>query len=141
MNYLRRIAVRAVEGQYQSPELMAEIFGISRSYLRDWLWWCRAEGEAALDMRTTSGAALVLTVEMDRWLHGTIPEFDAGRSWLRHQTVDTGNPGGVFAATVRGMGDQFDGGVALAPPRPERPVAVLSGSGARPRGRCAFPVV
>ena len=31
MNYLRRIAVRAVEDQHQSPELIAKIFGISRS--------------------------------------------------------------------------------------------------------------
>ena len=31
MNYLRRIAVRAVEEKGHSPELIAEILGISRS--------------------------------------------------------------------------------------------------------------
>ena len=31
MNYLRPIAVRAVEEKHYSPELIADIFGISRS--------------------------------------------------------------------------------------------------------------
>jgi len=72
MNYLRRIAVRAVEDQHQSPELMAKIFGISRSCIYDWLRWYRAAGEAALDTRTAPGAEPVLTPELDRWLQDTI---------------------------------------------------------------------
>lgn len=72
MNYLRRIAVRAVEDQHYSPELIAKIFGISRSCIYDWLRWYRAEGEAALDTGAAPGAAPVLTPELDRWLHDTI---------------------------------------------------------------------
>jgi transposase len=72
MNYLRRIAVRAVEDQHQSPELIAKIFGISRSCIYDWLRWYRAAGEAALDTRTAPGAEPVLTRELDRWLQDTI---------------------------------------------------------------------
>ena len=72
MNYLRRIAVRAVEDQHQSPELIAKIFGISRSCIYDWLRWYRAEGEAALDTRTAPGAEPVLTPELERWLHDTL---------------------------------------------------------------------
>jgi transposase len=37
MNYLRRLAVRAVEEQGHSPEWVAAIFGISRSSLYEWL--------------------------------------------------------------------------------------------------------
>ena len=46
MNYVRRLAVRAVEEKHQSPELVAEIFGISRSSLYEWLRRYREEGEA-----------------------------------------------------------------------------------------------
>ena len=72
MNYLRRIAVRAVEDKHYSPELIADLFGISRSCIYDWLRWYRAEGEAALDTRAAPGAELVLTPELDRWLQDTI---------------------------------------------------------------------
>ena len=72
MNYLRRMAVRAVEDQHHSPELIAKIFGISRSGIYDWLRWYRAEGEAALDTGAAPGAAPVLTPELDRWLHDTL---------------------------------------------------------------------
>ncbi|MBK8754833.1 MAG: helix-turn-helix domain-containing protein [Candidatus Competibacteraceae bacterium] len=37
MNYLRRIAVRAVEEKHYSPELITAIFGISRSCIYEWL--------------------------------------------------------------------------------------------------------
>jgi len=58
MNYLRRIAVRAVEDKHYSPELIADLFGISRSCIYDWLRWYRAEGEAALGTRAAPGAEL-----------------------------------------------------------------------------------
>lgn len=35
MNYLRRIAVQAVEEKNYSPEAIADIFGISRSSIYD----------------------------------------------------------------------------------------------------------
>lgn len=72
MNYLRRIAVRAVEENHHSPELIASIFGISRSCIYDWLRWYREGGETALDTQSAPGAAPVLTPEMDRWLKDTI---------------------------------------------------------------------
>ena len=72
MNYLRRIAVRAVEENHHSPELIANILGISRSCIYDWLRWYRAGGEAALDTRLAPGADPVITPEMDRWLKATI---------------------------------------------------------------------
>lgn len=72
MNYLRRIAVRAVEEKHYSPELVADLFGISRSSIYDWLRWYREEGEAALDSRSAPGAPPVITAEMDRWLRQSV---------------------------------------------------------------------
>jgi transposase len=71
MNYLRRLAVRAVEEQGHRPELVAAIFGISRSSLYEWLRRYRAHGEAALDTRTAPGAPRVITRGMDGWLRKT----------------------------------------------------------------------
>ena len=68
MNYLRRIAVRAVEEKHYSPEVIADILGISRSSLYDWLRWYREGGEEALDTQSAPGAPPVITEEMDRWL-------------------------------------------------------------------------
>ena len=48
MNYLRRMAVRVVEDNHHSPELIADILGLSRSGIYDGLRWYRAGGEAAL---------------------------------------------------------------------------------------------
>ena len=48
MNYLRRIAVRAVEEQNSSPEVIGDILGISHSSIYDWLRGYREEGEEAL---------------------------------------------------------------------------------------------
>jgi transposase len=72
MNYVRRLVVRAVEEKHQSPELVAEIFGISRSSVYEWLRRYRAEGEAALDTRSAPGAVPVITAGMDQWLRETI---------------------------------------------------------------------
>jgi len=72
MNYIRRLAVRAVEEQHQSPELVAKVFGISRSSLYEWLRRYRLEGEEALDSGSAPGAKRVITPEMDQWLRDTI---------------------------------------------------------------------
>lgn len=72
MNYLRRIAVRAIEEKHYSPELIADIFGISRSSMYDWLRWYRAGGESALDTRTAPGAPAVITPIMEWWLEQTV---------------------------------------------------------------------
>ena len=72
MNYLRPIAVRAVEEKHYSPELIADILGISRSSIYDWLRWYRDTGEAALDTRLAPGAPAVITPVMDWWLKQTV---------------------------------------------------------------------
>ena len=72
MNYVRRLVVRAVEEKHQSPELVAEIFGISRSSVYEWLRRYREAGEAGLDSRSAPGASPVITAEMDHWLRETI---------------------------------------------------------------------
>lgn len=72
MNYLRRLAVRAVEEKPYSPALIAAIFGISRSSIYDWLRWYRAGGDAALETRTAPGAPAVITPIMEWWLEQTV---------------------------------------------------------------------
>ena len=72
MNYVRRIAVRAVEEKHYSPELAADFLGISRSSIYDWVHKYREEGEEALDTRKAPGAALVMTPEIDQWLRQTV---------------------------------------------------------------------
>ena len=72
MNYLRPIAVRAVEEKDYSPELVADILGVSRSSIYDWLRWYRAGGEATLDTRTAPGAPPVITPIIDWWIEQTV---------------------------------------------------------------------
>ena len=72
MNYLRRIAVRAVEEQHHSPELIAAILGISRSGIYAWLRAYRERGEDALDTRKAPGSPPVIASDIDHWLKETI---------------------------------------------------------------------
>lgn len=72
MNYLRRIAVQAIEEKHYSPELVADLLGISRSSIYDWLNWYRNGGEEDLDTRKALGAPLVITPDIDEWLKETI---------------------------------------------------------------------
>ena len=48
MNYLRRIAVRAIEERHYSPERVANFLDISRSSIYDGLREYREKGEDAL---------------------------------------------------------------------------------------------
>jgi transposase len=72
MNYLRRIAVRAVEEKHYSPEVVADFLDISRSSIYEWLGKYREKGEAALETRKAPGAPQVMTPDIDRWLRETI---------------------------------------------------------------------
>ena len=72
MNYLRRIAVQAVEEKHYSPEVAADFLNISRSSIYDWIHKFREEGEDALDTKKAPGAPLVITPEMDEWLRQTV---------------------------------------------------------------------
>ncbi|MDQ5908036.1 MAG: hypothetical protein QG599_127 [Pseudomonadota bacterium] len=95
MSYLRRIAVRAVEEKSYSPELIADIFGISRSSVYDWLRRYRKKGENALDTQPAPGAPRVITPNMDQWLRETIMEstpgdygYDAKTEWTHSLLAD-----------------------------------------------------
>ena len=72
MNYLRLIAVQAIEEKHYSPELIADILGISRSSIYEWLRLYREGGEVALETRTAPGAPPVITPIMDWWLEQTV---------------------------------------------------------------------
>lgn len=72
MNYIRRIAVRAIEEKHYSPELVADFLGIDRTSIYDWLRKYRYGGEEALDTRKAPGAPCVITPVIDRWLKETI---------------------------------------------------------------------
>jgi transposase len=72
MNYLRPIAVQAIEEKHYSPELIADILGISRRSIYEWLRLYRAGGEAALETGTAPGAPPVITPIMEWWLAHTV---------------------------------------------------------------------
>jgi transposase len=72
MNYLRRIAVRAVEEKDYSPEMVADFLNISRSSIYDWLHRYHEEGEEGLDTKKAPGVPLMITPDIDQWLRQTI---------------------------------------------------------------------
>ena len=72
MNDLRRIAVRAVEEQHYSPELIAAIFGISRRCIYEWLRAYPEKGEDALETRKAPGSPAVIPSDIDDWLKETM---------------------------------------------------------------------
>lgn len=72
MNYIRRIAVRAVVEDKESPELIAKIFRISRASIYQWLRWYHEEGESGLDTRKAPGAHSIITPQIEHWLKKTI---------------------------------------------------------------------
>lgn len=74
MNYIRKIAVRAVEQKGYSPEAVVDIFGFSRSCIYDWLRKYHKGGMAALETQTAPGAEPHVTEEMDIWLREIILE-------------------------------------------------------------------
>jgi transposase len=75
MTYLRHIAVRAINENGYSPEDMADVFGISRSSIYDWLRRFNSDGYEGLQTRKAPGAPPVVTGDMDQWLKKTILEF------------------------------------------------------------------
>ena len=72
MNYIRPMAVRAVEEKHYRPDLLAEIFGMSRSRLDEGVRWSRADGDAALETRTAPGAPAVITPSIEWWSAHTV---------------------------------------------------------------------
>ncbi|MCP5197351.1 MAG: IS630 family transposase [Gammaproteobacteria bacterium] len=72
INYLRRIAVRVIEEKHYSPDLVADLFGIDRTSIYDWLRNDHHRGEEALDTRKAPGAPWVITPDIDAWMKKTI---------------------------------------------------------------------
>lgn len=56
MNYIRRIAVRALFEDKEGPELIAKIFRINRASIYQWLRWYHDEDESGIDTRIARGA-------------------------------------------------------------------------------------
>ena len=72
MNFIRRIAVRAIEEKHYSPKLVSELLGIDRTSIYDWLRNYRHQGEQALDTGKAPGGDWVITSDIDQWLKDTI---------------------------------------------------------------------
>jgi transposase len=68
MSYFRKAVVRAVKEKGYSPELVAEVFGFSRSCVYDWLARFDREGYEALETRVAPGAEPKITEEIEDWL-------------------------------------------------------------------------
>jgi transposase len=75
MTYLRHIAVHAINENGYSPEEMADVFGVSRSSIYDWLHRFKIDGYGGLNTRKAPGAPPVITGDMDQWLKKTVLEL------------------------------------------------------------------
>jgi len=72
MSYIRKIAVHAIVDRSHSPERVADILNISHNAIYQWLRRYHEGGDDALDTKQASGAPLIITPEIDRWLKNTI---------------------------------------------------------------------
>jgi transposase len=78
---IRKIAVEAVRGRGQSPEVGAQIFNFNRSCIYRWLNQYEAGGYDALESQPAPGAEPVVTEAMEVWLKQIV---------LTHTPVDFG---------------------------------------------------
>lgn len=74
MSYIRVLAVRAIRERGHSPELIAEVYGISRSSIYEWLKRFDESGYAALETRKAPGAVAVVSEAMAGWLEEVVSE-------------------------------------------------------------------
>jgi len=74
MNYIGKIAVRAVKEKGYSPEAVVDILGFSRSCIYDWLWKYHKGGMGGLETQTALGAEPHVTAEMEIWLREMVLE-------------------------------------------------------------------
>lgn len=72
MDYIRKIAVHAIVDQHRCPELIADIFHMSRSAIYRWLQWYNEGGDEALLTKHAPGATAVITPLIESWLKWTI---------------------------------------------------------------------
>jgi transposase len=80
MSAVRKLAVRAIEEKGHRPELAADLFGISRRPIDDWLRRDRRGGYSALETLQSPGAPPLMTPEMDAWLRQTV--LDETPRWI-----------------------------------------------------------
>jgi transposase len=79
MDYVRKMAVRAVREMKESPELIAKLFGFSPSCLYDWLNCYDEGGYSALETGKARGAEPLIPPDVDRWLAKTVLESTPDR--------------------------------------------------------------
>jgi len=72
LEYVRKVAVRAVEEQGYSPEVVIGVLGLSRSCMYDWLQRYQAEGLRGLESHPAPGAEAQVTEAMEAWLKETV---------------------------------------------------------------------
>lgn len=76
MNYIRKMAVRAVIEKNYTPESVIDVFGLSTSCIYEWLKQYREGGYDALDTKYPQGMKPTITEEMDVWLKTIILSND-----------------------------------------------------------------
>jgi len=72
MDYVRTIAVEAVEERGYSPALVIDVLGFSRSCIYTWLRRYRERGFEGLQTQSAPGGEATVTDEMDQWLRETV---------------------------------------------------------------------
>jgi transposase len=72
MDYIRKIAVRAIKEKGYSPEDIFDIFGVSRSCIYDWLGKYKENGYQGLETQFPPGMEPKVTPEMDHWLENVV---------------------------------------------------------------------
>ena len=72
LEYLRKIAVRAVEEQGYRPAVVIGVLGRSRSGLYDWLQRYQTQGLKGLESHLAPGAEAQVTEAMEAWLKETV---------------------------------------------------------------------
>lgn len=72
VGYLRKRAVHAIREDGHSPEVVAAVFGFSRSCIYEWLNRYDREGYQGLESRKSPGAEPLITSELEVWLKETV---------------------------------------------------------------------
>ena len=72
LEYLRKIAVRAVKEYGYSPEVVIKVLGLSRSCMYDWLKRYETRGLKGLEGHPAPGAEAQVTEAMEAWLKETV---------------------------------------------------------------------
>jgi transposase len=72
MYVIRKIAVRAVVEFGYSVQSVADVLGVAKSALHEWINWYRESGDMGLETRLPPGAKAILTEEMEVWLKNAI---------------------------------------------------------------------